>query len=419
MNAIVLKGARLIDPASGMDAAGDISIADGRIAEVGKITSHPTGARAIELPGCWVMPGLCDAHVHFRQPGFEHKETIATGSAAAARGGYTSVVCEPNTKPPIDNIAVVEEVARIAARDSLVKLRVKVCMTEGQRGDKAIDPAPLARNPIVAAVSDDGNPIIRRDVAAEACRLAARCGLPVSPHCEDSERSLADCLAMPDCEFAGREPFTNEDRFIRRDIECAEAAGAALHISHVSLAASLEMIRRAKVNGLAVTCEAAPHHLLLDSSCRIGGAMPLVNPPLRPAGDVATLGRALEDGLIDAIATDHAPHAADEKKAGARGLIGLECSLALIITGFVKTGRITPMRMAELMSAAPRRIFRLEPAALRPGAPGDIVVIDPDAQWTIDSSAFASKSRNCPYDGRRVSGRAILTIVSGRIVWEA
>ena len=416
---ILLKNGRVIDPANGLDRVMDVRIDGERIAGVGPSLSPEQGERMIDCTGRVVAPGFVDPHVHFRQPGYERKETIATGSAAAAAGGYTTVLCEPNTRPPRDTRGRVDEALRIAERDAAVRVLTKACLTAESKG---LEVSPILRGDDVAgaaAVSDDGNPVLSHRVMLEACRQAARHGLVVTPHSEDSHYSNAQIAHVVDAPAGLRGDFRDEAIFVARDIECARESGCRLHIAHVSLAESVDLIRQAKGAGLPVTCEATPHHLLLtsDDEARIGPNARM-NPPLRPASDRDALRAALADGTIDCIATDHAPHTEHDKAEGAMGVIGLETAFGVLNTRLVETGCVSLPKLIDLMSAAPARIFGLPFASLSPGSCADLVVVDPAVAWTVDAGAFRSLSRNCPFEGWPLKGRSVLTIARGRVVFE-
>ncbi len=414
---ILLKNGRLIDPANGIDDVLDLRIGAGRIAEVGaNLTSKP-GDEAIDCSGLVVAPGFIDPHVHFREPGFEQKETLGTGSAAAAAGGYTTVICEPNTNPPRDTRKRIDEFYEIAARDACIRVLTKACLTEESRG---LSVSAILRGDDaagVAAASDDGNPVLSGSVMTDACRVAGRLGLVVSPHCEDSHYSIEKAPEVDDAPPGLRHDFTDEPLWVARDIECAREAGARLHVGHISLKAALDLVLEARGQGQPVTCEVTPHHLILtaDDVAKYGPNARMC-PPLRSARDVAALRRALADGHIDCIATDHAPHTAEDKAAGANGIIGLETAFGLLHAHLVESGVLTLPKLIELMTVGPARIFGLPYGTLAAGACADVVVIDPDAKWDMRVDDFKSKSRNCPFIGWSLRGRPVMTIAGGRAV---
>jgi dihydroorotase len=373
----------------------------------------------IEAGGLWLWPGLVDAHVHFREPGFTQKETIASGGAAAVRGGYTSVICEPNTEPPIDSAELVRSLAAKARRESPARVYFKAAMTRGREGDRLGALEELAREPGVVALSDDGDPVSSEALMAEVCEAAARLDLLLSPHCEDSPRALARRDAGASEGFDPGAPYDNEASYIERDLELAQRFGCRIHFSHVSLARSVEVIEGVRRGGEApgnVTFEVTPHHLLLSADDFAGGSVPRVNPPLRSSSDREAIQRALVDGVADMIATDHAPHTPEDKAQGACGLIGLETALGLVLTYFVRERRVTVADAVRAMCVRPAHVFGLPGGSLAEGQPADAVLIDPDEQWQVRGADFASLSRNTPYEGWQLRGRAVAVLVGGRLV---
>lgn len=413
---MLLRNGRVIDPANGVDGITDVRIVGEVIAEVGPGPSPAAGDEVVDCIGLVVAPGFVDPHVHFRQPGYEHKEMIETGAAAAAAGGYTTVICEPNTNPPRDTQERVDEVLRIAA-DQPIRVLTKACLTTESRG---LEVSPILRAvklSSVAAASDDGNPVLSRSVMLEACHAAARHGLVVTPHSEDSHYSNDQMASVADAPVGLSGDFCDEAIFVKRDIECAREAGCRLHIAHVSLAESLDLIREARADGLPVTCEAAPHHLTLTAEdAQKIGANAHMNPPLRSEADIQALRAALLDGTVDCIATDHAPHTDEEKADGSMGVIGLETAFGVLNTCLVETGCVSLARLIELMTVGVTRIFGLPLGTLSEGAVADVVVIDPTRSWTADSTEFESKSRNCPFEGWHLTGQPVVTVGRGRVV---
>ncbi|MBM4048297.1 MAG: dihydroorotase [Planctomycetes bacterium] len=409
MGQLLLKNGRVIDPATRTDAVLDILIRDGKVAERGPRLRPPDRrCEVLDLKGLVVAPGLIDVHVHFREPGQTHKETVATGSRAAAMGGFTTVVCEPNTTPPLDSPDSLALFRRCLAK-SIVNVYAKACITRASEGEDLTDMARLARLRRVVALSDDGNPVADDKVMAAACGVAAEQDMLISPHCEDSHLSLS--------RRPSRTPFQNEPRFVSRDLRCAKAAGARLHVSHVSTAKALDAIRTARKRRQKVTCEAAPHHLTLtEAHAAKLGPNGVMNPPLRSADDVAALLDGLRDGTIEVIASDHAPHMAQDKANGAMGVIGLETTLGVVLTRLVQPGILTLPDAIAKLSSNPARIFRLNRGSLAVGMPADITVIDPNKVWTVNANKFESKARNCPFHGWKLTGKAVLTLVGGRLV---
>ena len=416
--ALLIRNALLTDPAAGLDAVRDVLVVEGRVARVAERIALPADgvdtADVVDARGLWLWPGLVDAHVHFREPGFEAKETIRTGSLAAAAGGYTSVICEPNTQPPTDTPERVRELVRKADAEACVHVYFKAAMTAGRLGLQPSDAAALAREPRVVALSDDGDPVPDAGVMDAVCRAAAAAGIILTPHCEDSARALMMMVEGCSPGFVPGRPYANEAGWIERDIRAAVYAGCRIHVSHVSLAHSVELIERYRRGLSGVTYEVAPHHLLLCAEDYEDGEAPTVNPPLRSAADRRALCEALASGSADVVASDHAPHTAAEKAHGASGLIGLETTLGLMLTHFVADGRLSRERAVRVMSLRPAEIFGLPAGTLRPGSPADMVLIDPAREWTIEPEEFRSKSRNCPYAGWRLRGKAVAAWVSGR-----
>ena len=416
--ALLIQNALLTDPAAGVDAERDVLVVSGRVALVAEGIKLPVDgvdeADVVDASGLWLWPGLVDAHVHFREPGFEAKETIRTGSMAAAAGGYTSVICEPNTQPPTDSPERVRELVRKADAEAAVHVYFKAAMTVGRQGRQPSDAAALAREPRMVALSDDGDPVADAAVMDAVCRAAAAAGIIITPHCEDSARALMMMVEGCSPGFVPSRPYANEAGWIERDVRAAEHAGCIIHVSHVSLAHSVDLIERCRRGRDGITYEVTPHHLLLSADDYEENEVPMVNPPLRSAADRRALCDALEAGSADVVASDHAPHAAEDKAHGASGLIGLETTLGLMLTHFVATGRLSREHAVRAMSQRPAEIFGLPAGTLRPGSPADMVLIDPAREWTVDPEEFRSKSRNCPYAGWRLRGKAVATWVAGR-----
>lgn len=421
MAAQLIQGARLIDPIAGIDGRRDLLAVDGRVSLVAEQITVSEARRlcddapltVTDAAGLWLLPGLVDVHVHLREPGYPQKETIATGTRAAAAGGFTTVVCEPNTDPPIDSVDVVRDVAARAEKEGRVHVYLKAAMTKGRRGEEPNDIASLAAEERVVALSDDGDPIVRPGIMAEVCRRAAEADILLSPHCADSSRALEQLADGVDPGFQPGEPGTNEARYIERDVAIAAGQGCRIHFSHVSLGESIDAVRRGRSRAW-VTCEATPHHLLLCAEEFAPDEPPAVNPPIRSRKDRDALRRALLAGQIEAIASDHAPHTAEDKAAGACGLIGLETTLGLVLTHLVGPGMLAPADVVRLLSAAPARIFDLPAGSLEVGDAADIVLVDPEREWTVRPESFRSLSRNSPWAGRTLRGKAVATFVAGR-----
>ncbi len=420
---ILIRNIRLTDASAGLDVENiDVILSGGAIRKLG---SPPTGETfadptVIDGRGLWLWPGLIDGHVHFREPGFEYKETFRTGSRAAARGGYTCVVCEPNTDPPLADLPTLKEAIRKARESAAVRTYFKAAMTQRREGRRVADYAPLAALEEVRAISDDGDPVSSKALMDEICRQATHWDFLLCPHCEDSPRALHDYEEGIDPGFHPGDPYTNETAYVKRDAALAARHGCSVHFSHLSLRSSLEAIddrRNRSGHRSRVTCEATPHHLLLSAGDDPEAEAPSVNPPLRSGEDVRALQDALVRGRIDAIASDHAPHSQADKEAGACGLLGLETTLGLILTDFVRPGLLKPMDACRLLSSAPAAIFALPGGRIREGEPADLVFINPEKRHIVDPSEFESISRNTPFEGRRLTGGAIGTMVRGEFVY--
>ncbi|HEY8393645.1 MAG TPA: dihydroorotase [Thermaerobacter sp.] len=434
---VLIRGGRVIDPAQGLDGVCDVLLAGGRVEAIGEglgdgllagpaETATDPGLEVIDARGLWVVPGLIDVHVHLRTPGETHKETLATGTAAAAAGGFTSVICMPNTRPPLDDPIRVEWLRMKAEREALVRVYPAAAATQGLAGEH-LTPYGALREAGAVAVTDDGRPIARAGLMRRVLEYAAAHGLPVLVHAEEPELSaggamhegaVAAAAGMPGI------PDTAESVMVARDLLLAERAGAHLHVLHVSAESTASLIRWAKARGVRVTAEVTPHHLLLcDEDVAAAGFDPnwKMNPPLRSAADREALLEAVLDGTIDLIATDHAPHHASDKDLpfpeASFGIVGLETAVGLLLDAFVPD-IISPARLVELLSLRPAQVFGLPGGTLRPGAPADVTLIDPDCQWVIDPAGFQSLGRNTPFAGRRVRGRVVRTLVGGRTVYE-
>ncbi|MFZ5591682.1 MAG: dihydroorotase [Bacillota bacterium] len=422
---LMLRGGEVVDPWQDRVTRADVLLEDDRVAAVGeKLPAR--GARVLDVSGQLILPGLIDMHVHLREPGYEYKEDIASGTAAAVRGGFTAVACMPNTNPVADNLTVLELIKARAQEAGLARVYPVAAITRGSRGKELVEMAELAAGGAVA-FSDDGQPVRSAAVMRRALQYAGMLGRPIIAHCEDID--LAAGGAMHEGYVSTRLglkgiPAAAEEVMVARDIILCELTGCPLHIAHVSTAGSVRLIREAKQRGLPVTAEAAPHHFALTHTAVEGyDTSTKVNPPLRAEEDVEAVRQGLADGTIDAIATDHAPHARHEKEVeydlAPFGMIGLETALALIWTELVQPGWLTIPQAVAKMSAAPARILNIPICNWQPGCPADITVFDPAARWVVDPDSFASKSRNTPFAGRQLQGRAVITIVGGRIVYSA
>ena len=402
-------------------AAGSLLVEDGRFAADAPAVAAD---RTVDLGGLHVVPGLVDVHVHLREPGFPHKETIATGTAAAARGGYTTVCSMPNLDPAPDTPDHLHVQTGLIRRDAVVRVVPYASITLGQRGcGELVDFAALA--PEVVGFSDDGRGVQSAELMEEAMRRAAAVGKPIVAHCEVDELLRGGYIHDGGyCRTHGHKGICSESewRQVERDIALAEKTGCQYHVCHVSTRESVELVRQAKARGLRVSCETAPHYLLLcDEDLQEEGRFKM-NPPLRSRADRDALLAGIADGTIDVIATDHAPHTAEEKARGlagsAMGIVGLECAFPLLYKYLVLPGALSLERLVELMSVNPRRIFGLG-GGLEPGQAADFTVLDLGAQYEIDPAVFRSKGRATPFAGWSVQGRAVLTVVGGQCVYDA
>ena len=432
---VLVKGGRIVDPAQGMDERGDLLILDGVVAVIQTEIASPDGARVIDAAGLVVCPGFIDLHCHLREPGFEYKETIATGTRAAARGGFTTVCAMPNTDPVMDSRAVVDFVLRLAREEGAVRVLPIGAVTAGSRGAALTEMAELAEAGAVG-FSDDGHPVADANVMRQALSYASGLGLPIINHCEVPELSAGG--VMNEGWVATRLglkglPRSAEEAMVARDIALAETTGGRLHVAHASTAGTVELVRQAKERGLKVTCEATPHHLTLTDETVLGrGAAayePLsvsaydtnakVAPPLRSRPDVEAMVEGLRDGTVDLIATDHAPHASIEKMCtfdeAANGISVLETALGSLMS-LVHSGALTLPTLVERLTAAPARFLGVGLGTLRPGAPADVTLFDPAAEWVVDPAAFASRGKNTPLAGATLKGRVAATIAAGRVV---
>lgn len=420
----LIRNGRVIDPASGKDGIYDVLIEDGTIVSVD--ASIPEGNNdIIDAAGCFVMPGLVDLHVHFREPGFEYKETIKTGSMAAAHGGVTTVFPMPNTKPVIDSVDMYDKVQKIIDRDAVVNVHQVASVTLGQQGETPVDVAALKKAGCIA-ISEDGKSVMNSQVYREAMKAAAAEDVLVMAHCED--KNLVNGGALNEGVASRRyhvNGITNavEDVIVARDILLSKETGCRLHLCHCSTADSVKLIQAAKDEGLKVTGEVCPHHFMLcDEDIIEDNADYKMNPPLRSRADMEAVREGLRNGTMDVISTDHAPHSAEEKAkpigAAPFGITGIETSLCLTYTGLVLTGILTPMQMVEKMSYNPAKIAGIDRGTLLPGRLADIIIVNVDDEIVIDRNDFVSKGHNTPFDGYKVKGIVEYTIVGGKIVYK-
>ena len=437
---ILIKGGHVINPATKMDEVADVKIEEDKIAEIGKNLKVDKTDRVIEAKGCYVMPGFIDMHVHFRDPGFEQKEDIFTGMAAAAHGGYTTVLTMPNTKPVVDNADVVEYGHKKAESGHCIHVLQVGAVTKGQKGQELADIKGMVEAGI-PAISEDGKSVMNAEIYREGMLEAAKYGIPVLAHCEDINMVHGGVMnADEKAKELGMPGITNsvEDVIIARDIVLSKETGAQLHLCHCSTEDSVKMVKLAKEEGLKVSAEVCPHHFTLTSDdikkfvpqIENGILIPhetdadtnyKMNPPLRMKKDVEALKEGLRDNIMDVISTDHAPHTFDDKNTSMKkapfGIVGLETAACLTYTELVLGGYLTPMQMAEKMSYNPAKIIGIDKGDIQKGKKADVVIFDPKETYKIDKNTFASKGRNTPFDGREVTGRVKVTICDGNIVY--
>ena len=422
MNPILFKNARLIDPTQKMDRAGDLLVENGLIAAVGSQLPALEGADVIDCKGAVLAPGLCDLHVHFRDPGQTAKETLETGCAAAAAGGFTAVVTMANTTPAVDSPE--------AIRDCIERSRTMDCriypagaVTKGLKGHELTDFAALKEAGAVC-LTDDGLTVADGALFYEAMEKSVPVGLPVSVHCEapgfEGDRSMNRGEISRKLGLVGT-PALAEELMLMRDLFFAEKTGAHVHAQHVSTRRGTEIIAAAKARGVRVTAEGMPHHMFLDESAVLEcGANAKMSPPLRTPDDAEAIREAVKSGLLDVIATDHAPHTPEEKAKGMaaapNGIIGLETALATCLDWLYHREGFPLIDLIDRMSAVPRRIFNLPKVSLTPGCAADLVLFDPEREWLVDATKFRSKARNCPWNGRTLRGMVLMTLLGGRVV---
>ena len=427
---LLIRGGHIIDPSQGIDQIGDLLIDDGKIVQVGG-TVISGEAKNFDASGLIVCPGFTDLHCHLREPGFEDKETIATGTKAASIGGFTTVCCMANTEPPLDTPATVNWVMQKASRDSLVAVLPIGCITKGRKGEELTDMGELAEAG-VPAFSDDGDPVASSQLMRRAMDYSRDLGLPIIEHCED--KTLSDNGIINEGQMSVKFgikgiPAAAEEAMVARDLALAKQTRTRLHIAHVSTKGSVELIRRAKEEGISATAEVTPHHLTLTEESIMGKASnkpfdtnAKVNPPLRTKEDVQALIEGLKVGVIDAIATDHAPHTLADKNCGlelaAFGISGFETALGCLM-GLVHQGEISLAQLVSKLTCEPAKVIgrNAELGTLKAGAPANITILDPDREWIVDSRNFASKGRNTPYDGYKFKGKVMATIANGKIAY--
>lgn len=419
MSAVIIRNGHVLDPANNTDEVRDVFVRDGKI-----VAAPPPGARVVEATGCYVLPGLIDIHVHLREPGGSAKETIATGTRCAAHGGFTTVVCMPNTNPPADNPGTIALIQQRAAETGVVHVFTTGAITRELKGEELAPIGSLKRAGVVA-ITDDGRCVQNNDLMRRALQYAGMFGLPVLDHCQDYQLS-GDGVAHEGFWSLALGlrgwPAVAEDVIVMRNILLAEDTGTHVHCQHVSSARAVRLLRDAKRRGVPVSAEVCPHHFTLtDASLQTFDANFKMNPPLRSEADREALWEGLADGTIDCIASDHAPHCPYEKEVefdvAPFGIIGLETELALSLA-LVHKGVLTMRQLVEKFTVNPARILKLTKGTLSHGADADITIVDPRREWTYDVHRTASKSRNSPFHGWKLQGKAVMTIVGGKVVWE-
>ena len=424
---LVLRGGRVVDPSQGVDAPRDIVLAEGQVASLGGAgLEAPEEAREVDASGLVVTPGLIDLHVHLREPGGEHKETIATGARAAAAGGFTAICAMPNTDPVIDSPATVGFVAAAGREAGAARVYPTGALSLGQKGEHLTEFGELVDAGAVA-VTDDGNPVMDSGLMRLALEYAQSFDIPVADHPEDLGLSrggvMNEGVVSTRLGLKGK-PNASEDVQIVRELLLASLTGGHVHIQHVSTRYGVDAIRQAKAQGIRVTAEATPHHLVLTEEAVEGYRTDAkMNPPLRTAADREAVRQGLRDGTLDVVATDHAPHHYDEKEQALDdapfGVVGLETSLGIGITHAVNEGLVDLPTLVERMSTAPARAFGLQGGTLEVGSLADVTVFDPHEEWTVEPEHFESQGVNTPFTGWRLKGRPWMTVVGGRVVWEA
>ncbi len=422
---LLIRGGRVVDPASSVDAVQDVLVSDGTIAKIGKSLSAPAGTTTLDAAGKLVCPGFIDMHVHLREPGYEYKETVATGTRAAAAGGFTAVCCMANTNPVNDNRSITDYILAKAATEGVVRVYPIGAVTRGLGGEELAELAELAEAGCVA-FSDDGRCVMNAELYRRAMEYTLPFGAPVISHAEDHNLSrggaMNEGVVSTELGIPGI-PAAAEDVMVARDILLAELTGAHVHIAHVSTAGAVRLVREAKTRGVRVTAEVTPHHLVLtEDAVRTFDSNTKMAPPLRTKRDTEALLEGLTDSTIDCIATDHAPHATSEKEGefdhAANGIVGLETAVALLLDRLVRPGALPLATLVSRLTHDPARLLRLPGGSLAVGGPADITILDLDASFTVEPARFRSRSRNTPFGGWQLQGWPWATVVGGKVVWQ-
>jgi dihydroorotase len=421
---LLITGGRVIDPSSGLDVEQDVLIRDGRIEAIGpELPNEPI--RRLDARGCVVAPGFIDMHVHLREPGIEHAETIESGARAAAAGGFTTICCMPNTLPVNDSATVTSYIVQRAREVAIVNVFPIGAITKGSLGEELAAIGSMREAGIVA-ISDDGRPVMNARIMRRAMELARALDIPVIDHCEDLNLSSGgDMNEGAESVRLGLRgiPSASEEVMVARDLLLAEVTGARFHVAHLSTAHSVGMVAFAKARSLDVSCEVTPHHFAItDRKLATYDSNYKMKPPLRTQADIDAVIEGIATGVVDAIATDHAPHAGSEKMQEFErcpfGITGLETAIGLSLTELVHKGRISVTRMVELFTTGPAGVLKLDRGTLKGGAPGDVTIFDLEREWIYDAQQSLSKSRNSPFDGNRFRGGPIATVVAGEVVWQ-
>lgn len=423
---LLIKNGRLLNPATNTDSIVDIFVEDGIIKEINSNLTNECH-REINAGGKWIVPGLIDVHVHLREPGYEYKETIKTGAKSAAKGGFTTICAMPNTNPVVDNEIIVEYIKLKAEKEAIVNVLPVGAITKGQKGEELANIGKM-KEAGICAISEDGRSVMNSAMLKKAMIYANMFNLPVLSHCEDEDLAGSGCMnAGETATILGLKgiPAESEDIIVSRDIILSKKTGAKLHLCHISTEGSVDLIRQAKEKGLSVTAEVCPHHFTLSDKEVLKSnynANTKMNPPLRRDKDVEILKKALADGIIDIIATDHAPHHEDEKNCefekAANGIVGLETAVCLTISELVDNNILTPMQFVEKLSYNPAKMLGIEKGNIDIGKIADITIIDPEQEFIIDINEFETKGKNTPFNGRKVKGKVKFTIVNGDIKYE-